>query len=117
MSFSLPKEWQDWLNLLLGIWLCASPWPLHFLDDASATNNAVGIGFLVIATEVFTFYRLRLLEEWIGLGLGAWLVISPWLLNITAPNAKLNFIVSGVAVCLLSMYEIWSSWNEPVVRA
>ena len=63
MGFSLPKEWQDWLNLLLGIWLLISPWALHFMDDSVATNNMVAAGFLVVVAEVLTFSREKLLER------------------------------------------------------
>jgi hypothetical protein len=48
MSFSWPKDWQDWVSLFLGIWLCLSPWILHFTDDEAATNNVVLVGFIMI---------------------------------------------------------------------
>jgi hypothetical protein len=112
MSFSLPKEWQDWLNLVLGVWICVSPWALNF-TDATATRTAVAIGFLIIACEVFTFWALRLVEEWIDGLLGAWLVISAWLLDLGASTARIDFVVSGVAVILLTAYEIWYAQRQP----
>jgi hypothetical protein len=60
MSFSVPKEWQDWLNLVLGIWICLSPWALNFTDNASAARTAIAIGFLIIVCEVFTFWACAL---------------------------------------------------------
>lgn len=117
MSFSLPKEWQDWLNLLLGIWICASPWALNFTDNAAATRSAAAVGFLIIVSEVFTFWGLRFLEESIDVLLGAWLLISAWLLDIGAPSAKVDFIISGFAVVLLAMYEIWDARQPPVSAA
>src|SRR5947209_6383256 len=61
LSFS--REWQDWCNLLLGIWLCVSPWVLRFVDDRAAAENAVFVGFLIILAEVFTLSMLRAVEE------------------------------------------------------
>jgi len=116
MSFSLPKEWQDWLNLLLGIWLCVSPWALHFTDDGMATNNVVGVGFLVIVAEVFTFSALRVWEEWINFGLGAWLIVSAWVLGVTTPYARIDFVASGLVLFLLAAYEIWDARRDPVGR-
>jgi len=52
MSFSWPKDWQDWVSLFLGIWLCLSPWILHFTDDEAATNNVVLVGFIMIGAEL-----------------------------------------------------------------
>ncbi len=117
MSFSLPKEWQDWLNLVLGIWVSASPWALNFSDSAPATRTAVAIGFLIIVSQVFTVWALRFLEEWINVLLGAWLMVSAWLLEISAPIAKADFTISGLAVILLAAYEIWDARRQPIGSA
>ena len=106
-KFSFSKEWQDWCNLLLGIWLCLSPWVLQFSDDREATDNAVAVGFLIIVAEVFTFSVLRVVEEWINIVLGIWLVVSVWALEITTSAAKVNLVVSGLLIALLALYEIW----------
>jgi len=116
MSFSLPKVWQDWVSLLLGIWLCVSPWVLHFTDDLAATNNVVIVGFLMIAAEVFTFSVLRIVEELIDVILGAWLVISVWQLGISTPTARIDLIVSGLVVLLFSIYEIWENRRTPATH-
>jgi SPW repeat len=113
MSFSVPKEWQDWLNLVLGIWICVSPWALNFTDNTSAAHTAIAIGFLIIVSEVFTFWALRLVEEWINVLLGGWLVISAWLTDVGASSAKVDFIAGGVAVILLAVYEIWDARRQP----
>ena len=31
-AFSSPKGWEDWATLLIGVWLCASPWVLQLAD-------------------------------------------------------------------------------------
>jgi hypothetical protein len=48
--------WEEWANLLFGVWLTASPWVLGF-SEARAMHFAVAIGALV------TF--LALLELWL----------------------------------------------------
>jgi hypothetical protein len=106
---SFSREWQDWCNLLLGIWLCLSPWVLRFAEDRAATENAVFVGFLIILAEVFTFSMLRALEEWINVALGVWLVTSIWVLEITAPAAKVDLVVSGMLIALLALYELWDA--------
>jgi hypothetical protein len=108
-KFFFSREWQDWCNLLLGIWLCLSPWVLRFAGDREATENAVAVGFLIIVAEVFTFSMLRVVEEWINLVLGIWLVTSVWMLEITASAAKVGLVVSGIVVALLALYEIWDA--------
>ena len=114
LSFS--REWQDWCNLLLGVWLCLSPWVLRFAGDREATENAVAVGFLIIVAEVFTFSMLRVIEEWINVALGIWLVASVWMLEITAPPAKVNLVASGMVVALLALYEIWNARHPRAIR-
>jgi hypothetical protein len=108
-KFSFSREWQDWCNLLLGIWLCLSPWVFRFTEDRAATENAVFVGFMIILAEVFTFSMLRALEEWINVALGVWLVASVWALEITAPAARVDLVVSGMLIALLALYELWDA--------
>jgi hypothetical protein len=105
-KFSFSREWQDWCNLILGIWLCLSPWVLGFASERAAAENAVAVGVLIIVAEVFTFSMLRVVEEWINVALGLWLVASVWILAITAAAAKVDFVVGGLLVALLALYEI-----------
>lgn len=38
------KHWQDPVNLILGLWLIASPWILMFRSETYAMWSAVGLG-------------------------------------------------------------------------
>jgi hypothetical protein len=52
-------------------------------------------------------------EEWINVALGAWLIASPWILGIASPAARANFIVVGVLVVALALYEMWQIRQNP----
>src|SRR5664280_1180460 len=101
---SPPKEWEDWVSMLLGFWLCISPWALHFTDDSTATNTVLCVGFLMIVAELITLSALGFLEELIDVVLGAWLLVTVWLFGISTPTAKIDLIVSGIVVLLFSFY-------------
>ena len=111
-QFSLPKQWEDWCNWLLGIWLCISPWTLQFNLDSVATQATVIPGLLIIVAEVVTLSVFRAWEEWINVILGAWLVISPWALGISVPAARANFAVVGLLVMALAFYEFWEARRQ-----
>ena len=106
-AFTPPKQWEDWVNLVLGIWLCASPWVVQFSDVTTPTQNAFVVGVLLILTEIVTLSAFRVWEEWVTVVLGAWLVISPWVLGIAALVPKANFVIVGLVVLALALYEIW----------
>jgi hypothetical protein len=64
-------------------------------------------------TEVVELTIFRGWEEWINVALGAWLVASAWLLNITTPLARGNFVVVGLLVIVLALYELWHPPSQP----
>ena len=103
----LPKQWTDWTTWLLGIWLCLSPWILLFETETPAMRNAVLLGILIIFVEVIELSVFRGWEEWINVALGAWLIASSWVLGIATPSARINFVVVGVLVVALALYELW----------
>lgn len=106
VTFTPPKQWEDWCDWALGIWLVLSPWALLFEYDSKATRNAVIVGFLVILTEVVTLSIFRVWEEWVNVVLGAWLAVSPWALGITSPAATANSVVIGLLIVALGLYEV-----------
>jgi hypothetical protein len=106
VTFTPPKQWGDWCDWALGIWLLLSPWILLFEKDAVATRNAVIIGMLIVLTEAVTLSIFRVWEEWINVALGAWLVVSPWALPVTDSSARTNFVVVGLLIAGLALYEV-----------
>ena len=105
IAFSPPKQWEDMVGAALGLWLMASPLVLDY-GGMTAAQNAVVIGFLLIAAEFVILSFFRAWEEWINVILGAWLVVSPWVLGATV-IATTNLVIVGLLVLALALYEIW----------
>ena len=64
------KHWQDPVNLILGLWLIASPWILEYQAETYALWSAVCLGVLIAATAVAALFRVKAWEEWANLVLG-----------------------------------------------
>jgi membrane-bound ClpP family serine protease len=111
-QFSLPRQWEDWCNWLLGIWLCISPWALQFDLDSTSTQTAVILGVLIILAELVTLSVYRAWEEWVSVILGAWLIICSWILGISSSAARATFVVVGLLVITLAFYEIWEARRQ-----
>src|ERR1022692_3923734 len=111
-QFSLPKQWEDWCNWLLGIWLCISPWALRFDLESTATRTALITGILIILAEVVTLSVYRAWEEWINVILGAWLLICSWVLGISSSAVRANLVVVGLLVFALAIYELWEARRQ-----
>ena len=39
--------WEDWINLVLGVWLFFSPWILSYAGIGQAMWNSLVVGFLI----------------------------------------------------------------------
>ncbi len=103
-AFSLPKGWQEWITLAIGLWLFASPFTLE-VDDPGAAENFLLVGGLVIIFELITFYTLRVWEEWINIVLGAWLLV--WSFAMSGFAAVANAMTCGGLLLAVSLYEMW----------
>ena len=104
-------SWEDWVDMVLGVWLAISPWILGFSEsDPAATRNALIVGIVIAALSALTFLAYSVIEEWVDVVLGLWLIISPWVLSAGGNSAVVvDFLVVGVLVAGLSGYEIWAA--------
>ena len=97
----------DGLAVLTGLYAAISPWVIHFQSTNSvmAVNNLI-IGLAIAGLGIAMAARpLRLMQlGWVLSVLGAWLVVSPWIVSIAhhAPRALIwnNAFTGGVAVVL-----------------
>ena len=69
-------------------------------------------GILIILAEVVSLSIFRVWEEWVTVILGVWLVICPWILDISSSVAKTNLVAVGLMVMALAFYEIWQAHRQ-----
>ena len=104
-------SWQDSLNFLIGALLFFSPWLFGFGAEQTAALDAHVVGAIIAVMALLAIFAFKTWEEWISGVLGAWLVISPWVLGFSGSStAVLTHLVVGVAAIVLA---IWST-NEHV---
>jgi len=109
------ERWQDWLNLLLGAWLAASPWALGYADEhrhMAWSAWLAGGAVIVLAGTAVTMPKAW--EEAVNFLLGAWVMASPWVLD-----AASNRTVTGNALivgALVMLFAIWAMARDPDVR-
>jgi len=52
-------EWEEWVNLLLGVWVVVSPWVLGFVVTTAATWVHVIVGLIVAILAAVKLWQLR----------------------------------------------------------
>jgi hypothetical protein len=99
--------WQDSLNFLLGVLLLFSPWLFGFGTEQAAALNAHVVGAIIAVMALLALFAFKTWEEWVSGVLGAWLVISPWVLGFHAtPIPMVTHVLIGIAAIVLA---IWST--------
>ncbi len=75
-------RWQDWANLVAGIWVLISPWVLAITSNEAASWNSWVVGAVIFFVALWAVaYPLQMWTEWTNASLGIWLFISPWALG------------------------------------
>src|SRR5437868_4957995 len=96
------KRWQDWVMLVLGVWLFLSPFILGYPDFGNtASVNSFVFGIIVAALALAALGRPQMWEEWVNLVLGLWLIVAPFALGFRAETAaSTNHIVVGLLIAI-----------------
>lgn len=113
-SYGTPRRdrqsnaWQDWANLILGLWLFASPWLIHFTGATAAAWNAWIFGAIIAILAAAALYEAQRWEEWTNVVLGIWVAVSPWLLGFSGDQMTMwNALVVGILVLCIAGWELY----------
>ena len=55
-AISAFAEWEEWVHLVLGLWLAASPWLLGFSANVNAMWTNLVLGLLVAAVSLWAVW-------------------------------------------------------------
>jgi SPW repeat len=115
-SNKLVAQWKDGGDLVLGLWLAISPWALSYAHEASPAWNAQIVGIVIAVAALTALAAFQKWEEWIKSALGAWLIVSPFILGFsTAGLALWSQLIVGVLVGGLALWAALTDSNsEPI---
>lgn len=112
-NYSQQRQTANGLEVIVALWLTISPFGLgaYLLNGPLLNSVIVGvtIAFFAVMRIVLSFRYGGL--SWINVGLGVWLIISPYLLGFADIRpAFWNSAIVGVAVIALSL------WSHSVAK-
>ena len=61
----LPRAWEEWSELVLGLWLIASPWVLKFNTISTSRNAAVATGIVIAALALWVLLADKDYSGWL----------------------------------------------------
>jgi len=111
----MTRYWQDWINYFLGLWVFGSPWFIeHAMIGAQPGAGSrgmlnlwvVGLAVILLTTLAINGIVSRSWAEPAVLALGAWLLLSPWIIGFTATTPLMwNSVICSA---LLLVFAGWS---------
>lgn len=110
------SRWQDWVNVVLGLWLFFSPWLLGVSGVESAARSGWILGVLIVAASLWALASPRsTYSEWCNSVLGLAALVAPWVVGFTDLGITVwSFFVSGLIVLVLSVWTLLQlSGGEP----
>lgn len=108
----------DILNIIAGVFLLLSPWLLGFAAEATAAWNAWIVGALIALVAIGAVVKFQQWEEWFNVLLGAWAIVSPWLLGFAGVSMAVTaHVIAGILVVAFAAYELWAYHNRPTSTA
>ncbi|MCB4457883.1 SPW repeat protein [Leisingera sp. McT4-56] len=109
-------HWQDGVTLLTGFALAIALFFLNVTpaDGGSltpATWNFVLVGIAAAALAATALLNFNIWEEWIEIVLGAWLIISPWVLGYSSV-AILTWmaVIGGAVIVAMGATVVYADW-------
>jgi hypothetical protein len=110
---TVTNKWQDWINLILAIWLFISPWALSFAPATAGASVAAAWTAWILAIVIGVFsiaalVRAQPWEEWINIVAAVLLFISPWVLHYySASQAAMgNALIIGAITFILAIWDL-----------
>lgn len=58
-ALSRVAEWEEWINLILGIWLFVSPWVLGFAGNTVAAWDSFLVGVAIVLVAIWGIVAAR----------------------------------------------------------
>ena len=108
------KHWQDWVNVILGLWMVASAWVLGFASDSPVAWTAWILGAAIVVFAGIAVYIHKAWEEVLNILLGICLIAAPRAVGFaeqTTPTT--NAVVVGLFVTAVGL---WAMLKDTAVQ-
>lgn len=117
LSESAGKDWPSVVVALLGAYAVVAPFIFENTSIGTTFANLFA-GLLLVAYGGYDVYQKqiwgqRLARYWAILALGAWLIVSPYLL-VSEPVIRNGNIVAGILVLVMGGYQLYRKTDRDV---
>ena len=101
----------DVYNLFLAAVLFISPW-LFKLTNSQGKIDLWITSAIIVVLSLAAMIAYRDWEEWLNVLMGAWLIVSPWLLGFPHTRAMHLSIGFGAVIVLLALLDLFLHYEK-----
>lgn len=102
-SYFHSQQWTQYIVILLGLWLIASPITIGYSDDPALTGSEVAVGALVVILGWLGTSYERGWARWAVTAAGLWLLLAPLIFWTRSPAAYANETLVGMLLVAFSV--------------
>jgi hypothetical protein len=102
----------DVYNLVLGAFLFVAPWLFSYAYASAKTDDWISAA-IVVASSIAALVAFAEWEEWIGIIVGLWVLVSPWVLGFQHARAAAVNVAVGLLIAFMSALELWLIHYDP----
>jgi len=118
MAWGATLPWRLLVSAALGLWLMTAP--AVFGTGGVAADSDHLVGALTVTVAVITMAEVVRAGRFLNVVFGIWLIVAPWLISGASADARVNDMITGVAVILLSfgrgtVDERYGTWDRYIV--
>jgi hypothetical protein len=100
-------SWQDFVSLYLGAWAFLTPWVIKHPAGADVMASYVIAGFMISFFAITGLLVFHTWPEYVNVVLGAWVLVSPWLLGFARVGSlRGSAVLIGALVIICSGFAL-----------
>jgi hypothetical protein len=111
-----PRHWQDPLSAAVGLAILVSPWLAGYAMVQPAVANAVIVGTCLVVVAIAAAVIGRPWVECGIVGLGAWMLASPFALSLADAASIRVALGTGLLVLLLGAAALAAEWRARAAK-
>ena len=106
-------SWLDFVSLYLGAWAFLTPWLIGHPVGAPVIASYIVSGFIISFIAITGLVVFRPWPECVNIVVGAWLLVSPWVLRFASVGSLRSSALSiGALVIICSALALNAKRSE-----
>ncbi|TCR66709.1 SPW repeat protein [Rhizobium sp. BK376] len=94
------QHWQNWLSLLLGLYVIAAPWSIPYFFAPTSSSAIIDVaqwsaGLAIIIVSLVGLRDPHVWNEVLKIVFGAWLIVLPWIIGF---SENIPFVYNDVVI-------------------